>query len=166
MKRTMHSVQKGFTLIELMIVIAIIGILAAIAVPQYQDYIARSQVSSAQGELASLKTAVEDAILRGKAASLSDTALEDDDDVADLLGWNPSTFGTIALADDLTDGEGALQITLDGEVQPAVSDVTGSPTIIKLNRSASGSWSCVITGQPDEDAGWSPDFAPSGCSVS
>ena len=54
----MKKVQQGFTLIELMIVVAIIGILAAIAIPAYQDYTIRSQVSEGLNLAAAAKTAV------------------------------------------------------------------------------------------------------------
>lgn len=53
------NAQKGFTLIELMIVVAIIGILAAIAIPAYQNYIARSQVSEAMTLATGLKTSIQ-----------------------------------------------------------------------------------------------------------
>ena len=56
----MRIVQKGFTLIELMIVVAIIGILAAIAVPSYQDYTVRAQVTEALGLTSSYKQGIVD----------------------------------------------------------------------------------------------------------
>ncbi|MFZ5527487.1 MAG: pilin [Pseudomonadota bacterium] len=58
MQRARKTAQQGFTLIELMIVVAIIGILAAVAIPQYQDYTKKAKVGNALTSVDSLKTAV------------------------------------------------------------------------------------------------------------
>lgn len=61
MQRAMKRAQKGFTLIELMIVVAIIGILAAIAIPQYQNYMIKSKLTEATTSLDAAKLAVTEA---------------------------------------------------------------------------------------------------------
>ena len=98
------NAQKGFTLIELMIVVAIIGILAAIAIPAYQDYIARSQVSEAFALTAGQKTAISEyAQINGEypSASTNPTA-------ASL-----KTTGTYAEA-EVENGTGVITVTMEG----------------------------------------------------
>jgi type IV pilus assembly protein PilA len=76
----MHTekMQIGFTLIELMIVVAIIGILAAIAIPQYQTYVAKSQVTRVMGEASYVKNVVEVCAGEGRLLTIG-TALADCD---------------------------------------------------------------------------------------
>jgi type IV pilus assembly protein PilA len=76
MENHMKKVQQGFTLIELMIVVAIIGILAAIAIPQYQDYITRAKWQDNVAQVAAFKTAIAECIQNnaGVLANCDDTA--------------------------------------------------------------------------------------------
>jgi len=152
--------QQGFTLIELMIVVAIIGILAAIAIPQYQDYIARSQVTRVVGEISALKTSVEDSLMRGQYPSGSNAAvgftssdlLEDDGDFG--TGFKLS----FAEADN---GEGSMSGVMGGSSSGAVSGAE-----ILLSRTDTGTWTCAVTGKTDNDGGWKNSYAPTGCPTS
>ena len=149
-----QKAQQGFTLIELMIVIAIIGILAAVAVPQYQDYIARSQVARAYGEVSALKTAVEENLMRGTP---------DADVTTESIGYRKSTLTDtdLTLAYKRADGDASMVAKLDGAVSPSVRDAT-----ITIARAPStGICSCVIDASGPANTGWKDSFAPAGCTV-
>jgi type IV pilus assembly protein PilA len=144
MKKT---VQKGFTLIELMIVVAIIAILAAIAIPQYQTYVVRSQVTRAMGEAGDLKVAVEDCLNNG-ATKFNDAA-------------HPSCVDTSTSSDILDGGhpewtggaDAVITAKLGGN---ANSKVTGGT--ITWTRDGSGGWACKTDGSTI-----TAKYAPASC---
>ena len=150
-----NHAQKGFTLIELMIVVAIIGILAAIAIPQYQDYIARSQVTRVVGEISALKTSAEEQLMRGQTPSGDKEAVGfTGSDL--LLGKGDSTGFVLAFDPD---GSGTMTGNLGDNASAALTGAT-----VVLTRADSGAWSCEVTA--GSGGGWKDSYAPSGCPVS
>lgn len=149
----MKTMQKGFTLIELMIVIAIIGILAAIALPMYQDYITKSQVTRAYSELKNAVRLADVELFEGRQPSLQDGQ-------PGYIGVtsNGSNLGILSTTLDAT-GKGTLVYTFkSGNGKNANSGLNGSS--LTMTRTVSGEWTCTSN---RATSGFKEKFVPSEC---
>ena len=165
----MKSVQKGFTLIELMIVIAIIGILAAIAIPAYQNYTIRAQVSEGLSLAGGIETAFDECYANHGTAAGSCATLPD-------LGINNPVTGTYVSG--MTYANGVITATYGGT--SANANIAGKTITLAAYASPNGdiSWVCSaagvnvppgnltkVTGGTGVVAGTIPNaaYAPSSC---
>ena len=130
----MKKVQQGFTLIELMIVVAIIGILAAVAIPAYQDYIARSQVSEAVNLLAGGKTPMAEFYSdRGQWPAAAT-------DVMGNTSGNYTNAIIISAGAGLTPASATLQATMNAT---GVNANIQSGTITMATTDGGANWDCT-----------------------
>jgi len=143
----MKSMQKGFTLIELMIVVAIIAILAAIAIPAYQNYLIRTQVSEGAVLSGGLKTAYSEFYSNKGYFPPSNTS-------AGAAKSTSITGKYVVSAGVDTGGTGLITVTFGGEANKAI---TGKTFVLSpVTSSGSIAWTCT---KSDVDA----KYLPSSC---
>ena len=163
----MKKAQQGFTLIELMIVVAIIGILAAVAIPQYQTYVAKSQVSRVMGEAGSIKTSAEACLLEGRDQTIHSNLPAGTYPAADECNLQASASTLLegdvqGSGEEAPAGTGYVQVVLDGTDKSTITATFGNSaaailkeSILVWTRSEAGTWTCA-TNVP-------VTFRPAGC---